>query len=529
MKYAIDRYFPGKEQEVSADEFYGKYIYSKHRRFFCPECGEIVFWRSRGGRKLNDEFYHQTKTEATPECDKRVDGRSDLTVSQRVGLPLYLVRQSSNLFQLNISFPALGTQLCDRAAKEFCTVSISTGKSQKTLPINFINFYADEATLIPIDFIPSGGRNYEIQISTSSFQYQIERKWADYADGFEQGIAIFLQTETGGKKVRRGDSITIGEHYYVVARSFAPYYPEITAKNVGTVLLNSQIFSVYDTVISIDTNNTSRFSIINNYIKSILGVWLVDQTPAVIPLWPPAIESDGYSPVKTTNKLYCSVSSGNSSPSVYTYSNCGVERVPIFDDGKTRSVIFYLGNGAVLASVDRKYVGREIYFANRPIADPFGSFSFKILNKDNEELASFDLSEANIARGFQLNTESKVDLYIESKDKVFQQVPIRQMLTSIPERRNPAALHFFAEGKEIATVSLRDPTAQILTQQMDISNEIKKHLHGSWLPIPRWLHKFITLLEPNAQKLIRGNIANQKIQRGLIVYLFSLKEEINRE
>ena len=46
MKYAIDRYGVGLEKEVSADIFYNKYIPQKKDRFFCPECGERVFWFS---------------------------------------------------------------------------------------------------------------------------------------------------------------------------------------------------------------------------------------------------------------------------------------------------------------------------------------------------------------------------------------------------------------------------------------------------------------------------------------------------
>ena len=80
MRFAIDRYKTGTEIEVRAEDFYGTYIPQHRSRFFCPECGEPVFWRSRGGKKPCDEFSHYTKTERSPECDKRVDGRSDLNL-----------------------------------------------------------------------------------------------------------------------------------------------------------------------------------------------------------------------------------------------------------------------------------------------------------------------------------------------------------------------------------------------------------------------------------------------------------------
>lgn len=90
MRYAIDRYAVGVEEEVCADEFDGQYyIPRKQNRFFCPECGEVVYFRTKGGNHPN-QFYHQEKTDRTSECDKRVDGRSELTLSQRVVLPIYL-------------------------------------------------------------------------------------------------------------------------------------------------------------------------------------------------------------------------------------------------------------------------------------------------------------------------------------------------------------------------------------------------------------------------------------------------------
>ena len=103
MKTAIDRYVLGSEKEVSADDFYNQYIPRKNDRFFCPECGEKVFWVSKGGTQPN-KFNHFKRTDATPECDKRVDGRSDLYLYERVGLPLYLSRISSDNY---LVFPVI--------------------------------------------------------------------------------------------------------------------------------------------------------------------------------------------------------------------------------------------------------------------------------------------------------------------------------------------------------------------------------------------------------------------------------------
>ena len=121
MKYAIDRFVnnrEGKEIEVSASDIYeqyrGGYIPRKHDRFFCSECQEKVFWRCRGGQQP-DVFYHQKKTDFSPECDKRVDGNSDLYIYERTGLPIYITHKYGDVYDLNIAFPALGEQRLQQA------------------------------------------------------------------------------------------------------------------------------------------------------------------------------------------------------------------------------------------------------------------------------------------------------------------------------------------------------------------------------------------------------------------------------
>ena len=140
MKFAIDRYLTGQEKEVSADEFYGKYIPRKSNRFYCPECGLQVYWVSKGGNQPN-KFKHPPRTETSPECDKRVDGRSDLYLYERVGLPVFLSHISGNSFQLAISFPAVGNKMLTNGAAQNARVIIRGNGASRTVPINTNNFY----------------------------------------------------------------------------------------------------------------------------------------------------------------------------------------------------------------------------------------------------------------------------------------------------------------------------------------------------------------------------------------------------
>ena len=196
MRFAIDRYIAGKEREVAASEFFDVFIPQKQNRFFCPECGEPVNWRSRGGAHP-DVFYHRVKTDRSPECDKRVDGRSDLALYQRVGLPLYLLKTYEGIYSLNIAFPALRQQLFSKITDEKTIVNISAnnGKYNKKIPINKANFYIDEATLVPIDFIPEYEKNYKISVEPQKWNSVVGQKWSDYVDGFERNGGIFTFSE----------------------------------------------------------------------------------------------------------------------------------------------------------------------------------------------------------------------------------------------------------------------------------------------------------------------------------------------
>lgn len=522
MKFAIDRYYPGKEKEVSANDFYNTYIPGKQRRFFCPECNEPVFWRSRGGRKLNDEFYHQTKTDSSPECEKRVDGNCNLTVSQRVGLAQYLTLEYENMFQLSISFPALGSALLEHATFDGASLCISTGEKQKKTPINGTNFYANETTLVPIDFIPSGCKNFDISVASNNWQSSIRRKWSEYSDGFENGRAVFSCTGTAGKKVHRGDSITVGKKYWVIAKDFTPYYREIVVSRVGTILLNRQVFSVYEMTVAISTDADARFSIINNYLKSIFGVWLVDQTPSIVPLWPPMVETDIYIPVGTPKQIFCAVSSGNVEPAVYTYVGSNSVSIPVQHENNIHTVALPTITSETIVSVDRKYVGREICFEAKTIPVPSVKREFALSDAKGNPLQNSELYETDLAKSFQMDSNARFELVIEYANKTYQEIPIRELSASIPCNKSPSFLHFVSEGAEFLSLSITNQ--RVSCSSIAIAEDISKHSHGAFIPAPIWINHFISNQPEQTKALLINQLQGGMIRRGLLTYLLLLKE-----
>ena len=145
MKCAIDRFVnnrEGQEMEVSAADIYEQCYGGKplraDTRFYCPECHERVFWHCRGGR-LPDFFSHHAKTESSPECDKRVDGRSDLYIYERTGLPLYLSLKYGDVYSLNIAFPAIGEHLLRIASENNVVVRINDSMDVRVTQSRFFS------------------------------------------------------------------------------------------------------------------------------------------------------------------------------------------------------------------------------------------------------------------------------------------------------------------------------------------------------------------------------------------------------
>lgn len=86
MKTAIDFYDRGKMKESNADEYSSGGYYFKGR-FICPECGEPVHISKS---RYSNFFSHFQKTEFSAECDRRVDGVTNSSIYERMGVPIYL-------------------------------------------------------------------------------------------------------------------------------------------------------------------------------------------------------------------------------------------------------------------------------------------------------------------------------------------------------------------------------------------------------------------------------------------------------
>lgn len=528
MKFAIDRYITGLEKEVCADDFYGKYIPRKSKRFYCPECGLQVYWVSKGGNQPN-KFKHPPRTETSPECDKRVDGRSDLYLYERVGLPVFLSRLAGNSFQLSISFPAIGSKMLVNGAAQNARVIIRGNGSSRAVPINTNNFYPDRATLVPVNFLPSDNGVFRIEVSPGSVY---SRKWSNYAEGFTSTGAIFTYDESGGKKVHRDDSISPGRQYYVVARQFSCPFNEIQINSVGTLKLHSSNYQVYSVTVNASLQNERRYSQISDFLRYRFGVGLLETAPEIIPLWPPVIEQDVLVPAKDS-RVFCAVTSGNDDPSVYSYVGNQVWNIPVHTDRNGEKHI-YVKAGATdtVLSVDRKYVGREIVFRTKDIISSKSQYEFSFMDSDGKINSIDELANNVFSHGGSVCTNAKMELFLSSVDHTYLHIPLRSDNVLLPTFQNLHEILLLVDGGIIYSHRLQPQPIQQDGDNCGIQISRSSYL-GEYIPVPRWAFHLIKVLQKNGSQRIAqeilSHIVNGKLPVGVIRALAEFQGNARRD
>ena len=539
MKYAIDRFVnnrEGQEMEVSAADIYeqchgGKPLRAD-TRFYCPECHERVFWHCRGGR-LPDFFSHHAKTESSPECDKRVDGRSDLYIYERTGLPLYLSLKYGDVYSLNIAFPAIGEHLLRIASENNVVIRINDSMDVR---VTQSRFFSDETTLIPVAFLPPYEKNYRIAISAPTSLTGLRKKWSDYADGFASGGAIFNIQSSGGKKIKRGDSITIGKEYYAVAKDLIPrtwyskpLYPEIKHRVVGKIALNNTTYNVY--VFSVDVSaDSSRFETLNTFFYNHFKVWLVEQTATIVPIWPPIIERGDWISFSSKGQVYCSVESGNDSPKVFTYTGSNALDVPVRTDASgNNSVKFNIySNDPTMVSVDRKYTGREVGIrkGSMPVA-PIGH-TVKLFADETEIIRDESIDYESISGDITVKSNTKFTLLQKSKKHIYRTIVIDQPSVSIdiPNDTDELIMAYGRMGVGFVpfeSVHITHPQKITAFDETLIIAQIQSHAKGDMILAPMWIREVISFCSQNqyykVQQAITASICNGRIRKGLVMYL----------
>jgi len=534
MKYAVDHYELGREQEISAESLLSHpYIRRKKDRFFCPECGERVFFRAKG----DGEFYHQKQVEGvTPECDKRVDGRSGLSLYERMGLSLYIVHDSGERYCLGISFPPLGEQTLKVAAQQKASVRISARGQESKFWVKRELFFAGHSTLLPVDFLPPAERNYTIEVLNAGGIAGIRQRWPNYADGFGAGGALFHYNAESGRKIRHGDSVSLGKQYYLVTnQTYSPPYPEMQVNQVGFIRLKNRYLAVSKMTVNVSTKDATRYSLVNSYLRSMFGVWLLETAPELTPLWPPTVlQQDAQVPVvPTAQKLYCAVSSGNDVPNVYSYGVSVPRQINVEKDG----VILPLYGPETAASVDRKYVGREVFYRRGPRPSHDFSCAVNLKDSNGNPLDWEALTQTSLAAVSSIEANAKMGLVVGCKGHIYQHVAIRADNTPMPILKYPQEVYLVIEENRNYSIFFychaKETVRAARLDKADLLDTLKKYLHGPLVPTPAWVAWIVRDCGKKRNiplaRFICEEVRGGKIPLELLRALFTMKEVMIKE
>lgn len=405
MKTAIDCYARGKQKEANADDYpRGAHYFTG--RFICPECGELVHLT---GSKYSNHFAHYKKSETSAECDRRVDGVPTQSIYEKLGLPIYLRKDSNNNFRLFLGFRSLQSSTLEQATKDNMSFSIS-GSTAKYI-ISPERFKPGETTLIPISFVPRNQDKYHIVYEPTNCAKKISQYWSDEADGFSYEGALFLASELGGKKVRHGDNVFTETDYYWVRKhnDLPSFAPGINMKKNGVLMLNDCKYNVfYGYFTSAITD--SAFSRLTRYLRESLKVNLLEKEPKYIPLWPPCIKTeDGYVVNANTRECFGHIQSGNDIPKMYVYR--GAHAIPQCLNAENNMVRIPLTSELTYINIDRKYVsgGTTIVKGSK---DYPGVEMSVICNLDNLEQQERNLTINSEIRNLKLEFPFGMDIIV---------------------------------------------------------------------------------------------------------------------
>ena len=315
MHSAIDFYARGKEQEVSArDYIYGRY---PKGRFVCPECGEYVFLTKDKSR--NQIFRHYNRTDSTPECEKRVDTVPVESIYERIGLPLYLKEEQSGHYRLFISFRAIPSAELNLIERERLELKIDDRIKYK---INSERFSSEHSYWIPIDHMPTA-EHYKISyIGNKANQAFLIKHWGNYAEALLRYGAVFKCMDNGaGRKLHKGDSISIGSEYYWAIRDpkMISDLPGIQRSCAGKLILSKRAFFVYRVSFSSKMKD-AEFNRLSYFFLKELKLHLLEKESTIFPIWPPVVkQGDSYISSSDVTALYGAVESGNVKPIIFGY------------------------------------------------------------------------------------------------------------------------------------------------------------------------------------------------------------------
>lgn len=329
----------GKQEELNAKDITTRDRHKYSNRLICPECGEKVFIRISDKQK--NYFAHFQKVKSSIECDLRVDGKSTLTIYERLGVPLYLTFSKIFGYKLHFGLKSINEKMLLEAEsmRAYLEVEIKNNDFIR-VNINRKNFIANDINLFQISNYPDFNQAFKINYYNLPFSFN---KWANFIDSILEDGILFSTNSNIGKSIRHGDTIFSDETYlWLVPRKLSNI--NITEKNAiykGNIVLNEKTHFIYEVQFVKSQKDLSLFNRIAEVLYQKLKVVLLKGTNELKLVWPPSIRTEGGYTVSNKGRIHFVTKSLNTKPKIYMYKNDGYKN-PTPIESRLINESFYL-------------------------------------------------------------------------------------------------------------------------------------------------------------------------------------------
>lgn len=508
MDTAISLEIAGKQKEVVAEELTKRKKY-KRGTFICPECGEDVFLRFSDKQK--SYFAHYMRSEIYKDCDLRVDGNSNLTIYERLGVPLYLTKSKINGYELNIGLKAISNESLMIAESQKAYLEVIYGKSSKRINIDRFNFPIGELSLFKIDQYPAFKKPFLIQYKNVPSSIN---KWANFIDPVLEAGVLFSVNSNVGKSIRHGDTIYSDEEYlWLSPRKL--YKNNLLEKNIeleGEILLKNKPHYIYKVVFIKDEKDYSNFKRLSQVLHEKLKVILLESKNKINFLWPPSIKTEEGYFISAKGRVHNVVHSVNSTPNIYMYQDDGYKHPQQLKTTYYKGINYLnynLSESETQLNMDRKitstginiklkhheYKGKDIQLNNKETMNELKQVGYsEDLNLElvtNVKLTSLiiDSNKRIDTRKFKMNLIKWRELsygdmiYLLNNDNLISTINIEKLKSnfgfSVSELN---LLSQIPQKKVVLTASNREKIYHIINENQIFFHAFKNILHSNTIP-----------------------------------------------
>lgn len=529
MDKAKENYKIGEVRIVDAVQIkkeYNRSISYEEKKFFCSNCGEYVTYVNR--EKGKTFFRHAKKTEESNECELRIDSQSELTVYQKVGLPIYLKKDINNYYSIYIGFYAIDKNKIEILKNEKVNIVISGVKSRfdfrKMFYIDDINFNSDITTLKQINFLSP---KYKILYSNPKSKQLLSDKWGSEVEGISSNGAIFKIGENGGRKIRINEEIIENTEYLCIFKDDRNFrlFSGISYKEIGKIEFSNGTYRVYKIKFSLQGWDKKKLI---EFCREIFKISLVSKPSEIIPIWPPTINDDNKIELvfNKNNLLLLKSSHPNAKAYLHRMKNYREINLNKVDNDKYTFMVAPISMESAI-NINDEYNSEYLFVSN--YKNKIKTFENKIIIKDIED--------NNIERGrySKLPKDKKIKIYSNSEIEIihYRKGILFKLYRVNNEESMISDLKY--EDKLVVKIGLKKHTLIEFEKIKEVSinsslNDIEIYkdlinLKGSYEPIDSYMKNLLIHLKdyPKTFNLIKYYISRNRAPIGTSKVLKNIK------